>query len=119
MAPEFVDRQLRLWSAMGGPQARFSVSAKWGHFAAYRGTDESAQTLEGLKFAALMGDLEDGPPHPETMAALAVLQQHRDRAKRTGQEQPPRTEILEHAWAAMEICRVGLKSIPKKHWRSR
>lgn len=105
MAPEFVDRQIRLWSAMGGPQARFSVSAKWGHFAAYRGTDESAQTLEGLRFAALMGDLEDGPPHPETMAAMAVMAQ-------LGKS-VPQVVVLERAERAMEFCRVGLLSIPK------
>ncbi len=110
MAPEFVDRQIRLWSAMGGPQARFSVSAKWGHFAAYRGTDESAQTLEGLRFAALMGDLEDGPPHPETMAALAVM-------ARLGKSVDV-SVVLEHVEAAMRLCRVGLKAIPKKHWRT-
>ena len=94
---------------MGGPQARFSVSAKWGAFAAYRGTDESAQTVEGLHFAALMGDLEDGPPHPETMAALAVMA----RLKKSVDV----SVVLEHVEAAMRLCRVGLKAIPKKHWR--
>ncbi len=107
MAPEFVDRQIRLWSAMGGPQARFSVSAKWGAFSAYRGTDESAQTLDGLKFAAIMGDLEDGPPHPETMAALAVMAQ-------LGKS-VPQVVVLERAERAMEFCREGLKRIPQKH----
>lgn len=109
MAPEFVDGQLRLWSSMGGPQARFSVSSKWGHFAAYRGTDESAQTIDGLRFAALMGDLEDGPPHPETMAALAVM-------ARLGKSVDV-SVVLEHVEAAMALCKVGLKAIPKKHWR--
>lgn len=109
MAPEFVDRQIRLWSAMGGPQARFSVSAKWGHFAAYRGTDESAQTLEGLRFAALMGDLEDGPPHPETMAALSVMAQ-----LRAEREPPPKDVVMEHVERAMELCRIGLAGRKKR-----
>lgn len=109
MAPEFVDRQIRLWSAMGGPQARFSVSAKWGAFSAYRGTDESATTLAGLRYAALMGDLEDGPPHPETMAALSVMAQ-------LGKS-VPRVLVLEHVEEAMRLCRLGLKAIPAKHRR--
>lgn len=109
MAPEFVDGQLRLWSSMGGPQARFSVSSKWGHFAAYRGTDESAQTIDGLRFAALMGDLDDGPPDPETMAALAVMARFR--------KSVPQVVVLEHVERAMAFCRVGLKAIPKAHRR--
>jgi len=106
--PEF-DNQIRLWNTMGGPQARFSVSRKWGLFGDYRGTDESAQTLAGLHFAALAGDLEDGPPHPETMAALAVMA----RLKKSVTQ----VDVLEHVEEAMRLCRVGLKAIPEKHRR--
>ncbi len=106
--PEF-DNQIRLWNTMGGPQARFSVSRKWGLFGDYRGADESATTLAGLNFAALAGDIEDGPPHPETMAALAVM-------ARLGKSVDV-SVVLEHVEAAMRLCRVGLKAIPKKHWR--
>ncbi len=109
MAPEFVDRQIRLWSSMGGPQARFSVTAKWGAFRDYRGTDESAATLAGLHFAALMGDLDDGPPHPETVAALSVM-------ARLGKSVDV-SVVLEHVDEAMRLCREGLKAIPKKHRR--
>ena len=109
MAPEFVDAQIRLWSSMGGPQARFSVTAKWGAFRDYRGTDESATTLAGLRFAALAGDLEDGPPHPETMAALAVMA----RLKKSVDV----SVVLEHVEEAMRLCREGLKAIPEKHRR--
>lgn len=109
MAPEAVDKQIRLWSSMGGPQARFSVTAKWGAFRDYRGTDESATTLAGLHFAALMGDLDDGPPHPETMAALSVM-------ARLGKSVAV-SVALAHVDSAMALCKVGLKAIPKKHWR--
>lgn len=108
MIPEFVDTQIRLWPVLGGPQARFSTT--WGLLKDYRGTDESATTLAGLRAAAAMGDIEDGPPHPETMAALAVMA----RLKKSVDV----SVVLEHVEAAMRLCRVGLKAIPKKHWRT-
>ncbi len=97
MAPEFVDLQLRLWSHMGGPQEKC-----WARLAL---------------FSDYSDEVPEPDPHPETMAALAVLQQFRDCAVRNGQPQPPRTEILEHVERAMALCKVGLKAIPEKHRR--
>lgn len=97
MASEFSDLQLRIWPQMGGPQEKC-----WARLAL---------------FSDYSDEVPEPEPHPETMAALAVLQQFRDSALQSGRPQPPRTEILEHAWAAMALCKVGLKAIPKKHWR--
>ena len=71
----------------------------------YAPPNENGQSLRALKAEAVLGDLEDGPPDPETMAALAVMAQ-------LGKS-VPQVVVLERAERAMEFCRVGLLSIPK------
>lgn len=73
----------------------------------YAPPNENGQSLRAIKAEAVLGDLEDGPPHPETMAALAVMAQ-------LGKS-VPQVVVMEHAERAMDFCRVGLLSIPKKH----
>lgn len=75
----------------------------------YAPPNENGQSLRALKAEAVLGDLEDGPPDPETMAALSVMAQ-----LRAEREPPPKDVVMEHVERAMELCRIGLAGRKKR-----
>lgn len=70
-------------------------------------------TWDQLVKAAVLADIQEGPPHPETMAALAALATFPTRGPKS--KNTEREARMEHAERAMQICRIGLQSIPEEH----
>lgn len=82
-------------------------------FDGFRITDEPRNaTWEQLVRAAVLADIQEGPPHPETMAALAALATFANLGHRPKNRDVDR---MEHAERAMQLCRIGLRSIPEQH----